>query len=578
MVKNDDGTYTAYDFVWPTDKPLASLGNRTLENVTGGFKVTTTTDGDGNYTFKKVPTGDYVVRFTYGDKEIETAKYNDENSPKVYNGQDYKSSIYNLKDGDTVSVLNLARYNDVDGNADYDNKTQNIAVDSEVRRLEVIQKSREITNENGKVLASSYDDNYAKYKDELLKDYYMFADTPIIRFDLGKSYNLKNIDFALEERPLTELSLDKQIKEILITTSDGKTLMDAVYDIKYNIDNKGKVTASVSADTTKSVGLENLQALNRDLATNNGFRYVNVDSEVLQGTTITVKYQFAVINAGGIDYTGELAKEEVDGVKWDEGGFAKVCEDLSTKLATYQSDKTNSTKQGTYVGNAYYHGTKGANDQVVKTSVKELVDYVDNDVTFDSLLNSSENSAWKSSSEFELKDLLEAKETITDKNGIAFSATGNLITSIKDSSKNKNLMKQLEPVRDNNNYIPEATIELTVSKFVSADSNELQIDNIAEIIRYTNTVGRRDLLAVTGNTNPKDAIPEPDTGKDGSNPGPISEKMEYEHDTSVTETITLTPPTGSSIFIWRLQVAGAIAFSMAIVAGGIILIKKKVLK
>lgn len=561
MIKNDDDTYTAYDFVWPTDQVLASLGNNTVEELVG-FDSTIKTRDNGDYKFDNVAVGDYVVRFTYGDKEIKTAKYENENSANFYNGQDYKSSIY--PNVDTIpTVLDLSKYNNAGDNH------SNVAVDNEVRRLQVIQNSREITYENSKVLAAAYDEKYASNKEKLFNDYYMWADTPIIRFNDDTAYNLKNIDFALEERPLTELSLDKQIKEILIKTSDGKTLMDAIYTIKYDVED-GKVKATVSLDEKQSIGIDNLQALNRDDATNNGFRYINVDSDVLQGATISVTYQFTAINSGQIDYTGELADGE-----WTVEKFDEVCTGLGDNLATFNKDKNNNTAMGKYVGNHYYYGkdkentTEEEKDRIVTTTVKELVDYLDNDMRFDALLNSNNNKPkWKSSTEDELKDLIESKQIITDRNGVVYSTNGNLLTSINDKEVNESLIKGLEP--KSGNYIPEATIELTVSKFVSADSDDLQIDNIAEIIRYTNTVGRRDLLAVTGNTNPAQVYEDVSTG--------VHPNMPYERDTSATETVTLSPPTGSSLMIWRLQVIGAITAGMVVIAGGIILIKKKVLK
>ena len=52
----------------------------------------------------------------------------------------------------------------------------------------------------------------------------------------------------------------------------------------------------------------------------------------------------------------------------------------------------------------------------------------------------------------------------------------------------------------------------------------------------------------------------------------------YERDTSATEVITLSPPTGSGLLTWKLQVIAATTAGLAIIAGGIILIKKKILK
>ena len=54
--------------------------------------------------------------------------------------------------------------------------------------------------------------------------------------------------------------------------------------------------------------------------------------------------------------------------------------------------------------------------------------------------------------------------------------------------------------------------------------------------------------------------------------------MKYQRDTAATEVITLSPPFGSELMIWKLQVIASITVGLGIIAGGIVLIKKKVLK
>jgi len=77
---------TEYDFLWPTHEKLDCLGGKTLEYLTGFDSTTETSriiekeiiDGEekvvtevGQYKFKGIPTGEYVVRFLYGNDKTE---------------------------------------------------------------------------------------------------------------------------------------------------------------------------------------------------------------------------------------------------------------------------------------------------------------------------------------------------------------------------------------------------------------------------------------------------------------------------------------------------------------------------
>ena len=116
-----------------------------------------------------------------------------------------------------------------------------------------------------------------------------------------------------------------------------------------------------------------------------------------------------------------------------------------------------------------------------------------------------------------------------------------------------------------------ATIALQTSRYYSSESDGSDVDNIAEIIKYENTVGRRDYRSVAGNTNTF-ALDE-----EGE---PIGEYAEAgkEPDTDATERITLSPPTGLNAKLNRtIQLIAVVIVAGVILAVGIVLIKKKVL-
>ena len=409
----------------------------------------------------------------------------------------------------------------------------------------------------------------------------------------GYTYSVNNINFGVEERPMTQLTLDKQIEEIILTTSDGNNIMDAKYNINYTVRDDGTIEANVELDTNNSYGIDNLQAINRDSATNRGYRYINVDSKILEGTTITVKYKFTVLNTGEVDRTGKLA----DMLYQDDGQIGGLRDTLITEFATFMKKQDNTLENtkpfGEYLGNIYYYGKDDAGtDKVVTSRVRQVVDYLDNDVEFSGTQNASKDMSWSSVTIDELKSHIDngivdaTTGKVLDSDGVSYE---NMLMSVDNSTdgdgstestlNNGGFIVNLQPyAAGQTNY--EASMYLTTTKFVGSDSDDLKIDNIAEIVRYNNKVGRRDELTIAGNTNPAEALPT-GTARD-KNPfdadGTLSAGMKYQRDTAATEVITLSPPFGSELMIWKLQVIASITVGLGIIAGGIVLIKKKVLK
>lgn len=602
IVPTQDGSYKEFSYIWPTDMKLEALNNATIEEITG-FDSTITTNSEGAYIFENVPAGDFVGRFTYGDKPIETAKYTEKSKAVYYNGQDFKSTRFRSELKGDAKEITPSSYLDID-KINAEKEVKNTAIDNEVERLKVIDKSREIVYQNSNEMFEMA--TSGEWKDEY-KEYAMFSETPKMDINIEmtayasdldneeiKDYKVNNINCGIEERPITELSLDKQIEQIVLTTSDGNNIMSAKYDIKYVVDKNGKITADVQLDTKTSYGIDNLQALNRDLATNNGFRYINVDSNILEGTTITAIYRFTVLNTGEVDRTGKL-----DEIAYAEN-LKSTYDELRNKFETYSKNGNaliNSCKIGEYVGNIYYYGVDGGNtDKLVTSTTRQLVDYVDNDVVFDGSLNATTDTSWSNISTQELREIVsqsmfEEDGTIKDSKGVLYETDNrnNLAISVDNddaskSTNNSGFIVELVPYgalfdenSNNTGYDGQymASMNLITTRYVGADSDDLQIDNIAEIIKYNNKVGRRDELTIAGNQDPKLAL---EMKKTPITSNTISSGMEYERDTSATEVITLSPPTGTELATWRLQILGAITGGLAIIAGGIILIKKKVLK
>ena len=575
----------------------------------------------------------------FDEDNILTANYDKDLEGKtaaIYNGQDYRSTIYQsgFTSVDDNGYVNN-EWHDLD-NIDLANARVSDAKDSEARRLEITSNSETITNVNGTVLATA--NKLDEKHTDLYNDYSMFADTAKISLFIenfgegveekseilgtvleagsvrvqkeGTNYLINNIDFGLIERPETAVVLDKQISSIKLTTNDGNIIFNAIYDINYRetdllegVSDKTIITklgnkyliADVSLSDS-SVATDVMQAINkceekptdREISGMQNFRYVNIDETILQGTTIEINYQVSALNVGEVDRTSEILENisEQNFTKVEElTGIKPRTEKEALKLLAnkaYEDTAKGISKAGEYLGTTYYTNDVRA-DKVVTTRVRQIVDYVDNDGIFSAELNNAKDHSWKNTNVTELtgsgygsdkllSDVITTEYELIDKKGIAYitDQRNNVILSIDtqentDQMNNSGFEAKLVPYKENADAY-KSQIVLTITKTVSAedDANNLNYDNIAEIVKIENSVGRRDIVAVPGNANPT-------LGE--------FEVALKERDSSATELVTFTPPTGiNSETVMTIQILAAVVVALAVIAIGIVVIKKKVLK
>ena len=669
--------YVDYDFLWPEDFEIEGSGH-TLKEVTG-FDSTIKSGDEGKYEFTGVPTGNYVVRFTYGDDdaaiadphgpEVRTADYDNDQIPAVYNGQDFKTSTYQpgFEAITTVNGYVNNEWHDLE-NDDLAEARVNDARDSESRRLAITSLSRYLANANTTIMNSANftDDEHKDLRNELYSNYYMTADTAKINLNIenmpslkkqtvtitnpetglqeevlagevidvggisvnyvkGKvrvgnggnstdsldfTYTVKNIDFGIEERASTEIKLDKEIEKIQVQTNDGTTILNADYnidyDMKYDVSTgRTEVTPKVSLNPETKKGTDNLQALNKDEKHGlQNFRYINYDTSMAQSLSLVVTYKFAIFNLGEVDRIGYLYEERFEDP-------AKILE-LSQKVGEQRYSYTGSgyvktpNADGTvygdvfgwYLGRVYYKGDKlsqaeMSEDKIVETRVDQLIDYVDNDAVFEQANNYDVNNSWRPVGIDELLDEeldpiidrnliedIDGGKNIQDSNGVVYvtNERDNIILSIdhtadmtKDSMNNRDFVVRTVPYAieangaDVHNKVYTASMRMVMNRSIDSQINDdnAAFDNVAEIVKLDNTAGRRDVLTIAGNVEPKK--------------GEFKSGIE-ERDGSATELITFSPPTGlSERQQFTLQIVLGALIGMTILAAGIVVIKKKVL-
>ena len=498
-----------FEYIWP---------DKSFDNDTYTSKAVT--NANGEYEFKDFLSGNYVVRFEYGNKE-ETLQYN---------GQDYKNTAYQAnmtndpaKKNDKGEIYSGTVDGTVNGTADSNilsadnvrstlnnqwhdlsNGTQATALnnarvsdarDYEPRRLNVDAYSRTITNKNAEVLAGYVDEKdtnltneykqlLSNNKAELMDKTSMVANTAKFVVDIenqkeinyqpnvsttegNKSgnevhyYIIPNIDFGLTRRPETRLYIQKEINKIELLKNDGKDVVLTV-----TCDDEGNIIKS--GDTTSSdatVRADKITEINKSLLTagTQGFKYIAVEASYLRGLQVKLTYKIDVINKSEVDYTTKKVSEIKD---------AQTLYNLATNyesgadLAEGESSPFNTGKgiqYGKYVGLHYYtNGTEAtknddltnkykfaykdeAGDVVVKTTVDQLVDYVDNDISIskDDTENVA-NQSWSESSEADRKNKLSsvayvgnsvADDKLQDDKQRAYVATGKNNIVVTDNER-----------------------------------------------------------------------------------------------------------------------------------------------
>lgn len=360
------------------------------------------------------------------------------------------------------------------------------------------------------------------------------------------TYHIENVDLGLEERPKAGLELNKKITNIKVTLANQRILFDAnaaMHDLLW-VDKEPYQIQQLRNDQRNQVyeyyGKDNYTKFRNKVASHidslvsnkKGLRQITMDEEIMHGATITITYDMTVTNIGEVDYK--------------ETQFYYKATELGVK------------------------DTKN----IVKTAADVVVDYVSNNLTFKTAEN---NSSWKNvtekvkQGEYEInienkgKDftksifnkyntIIQTSQSETDTNETGLSKA--LIPASTKKSNNKNDAKEILNLGNS-----QTGTKLILTQLITPQNSDDDkcYNNIAEIVKISNDVGRRMAFSVQGNQNPT-AV------KDST--------IHLEADASMAEEVKILPPFGSGNTQIYIILAGVV---LTILTAGIILIKKKVL-
>lgn len=492
--------------------------------------ATTETASDGTYSFDSYIPGDYVIRYRYG----EGLSGADKNNGKSYNGQDYKTTTYQAGIDQTPTTDLDGKYK---GYIDVKNQNEtgeygfNIATKKDnVSDAKDIWSVREkinnysktnVTNGIAEILAIPYEtpsyngNEYSKseidaLRQELIKKTTATAESGVVVVEVERnlqsetengnpSYKLENLNIGLVERPKAQLEIDKSITNIKVTLANNTVLFDVnkkgdnvvwKYHTEYNL-----------ADKKKNNKYEEYYGQN----SKNRYSYRDEVNKLVKNA-----------DKGLVQLT--MDEELMHG---------------ATIEVTYRIKVTNDGEVDYDGKEFYYKGKQSGN--VVTTNANQVVDYVANNLQFNK--SDSRNNGWS----------VISKDDLTGQNLVNAKLTDN-VSKFNTIIQTSGLSKDLKP-----GDVSEKT--LVLSQLITAEnkSDDLTYRNITEIVKTTNTVGRRMAYSVVGNQNPTvDA---------------------QEVDASVAEKVIILPPFGSSPIYYILGITIGL-----ILIGGITLIIRKVLR
>lgn len=420
-----------------------------------------TTGEDGTYSFEVKEPGDYYVLFGYGlddatvltnDEDNETYKVLVERrgkNEKSYNGQDYKSTIFQAGFENGYDIENV----------DYDKSLNEAhvskAIDDWDRVKEVNKYSKIQTNHIAEVLASptkvpTYlgeqygSDLMGRLVDELTTNTWKIAKTQKIKIEGRKNgEKIENVDLGLVERPITQLQITNNVENVKVTLSDGSIVFDATQTAEATKGNETKnVIWKSNRSTTKGI--------------TGGFIQLYLDEELMYGATIQITYKMQINELN--DYV------EYEGLEY------------------YAKGRTNS-------------GIK------VESKAKKLVCYIPNKMQF----NKTQSGDWNAITD--INEIIPAEE----KDGE--NINNNLVNyRLKDTiSSQSNTISKIEADNINNAYLNNNM--LTISQLITKESAQGGYECKVEIVELENAVGRRMETSIVGNFNPANDPVENDEAK-----------------------------------------------------------------
>ena len=392
-----------------------------------------------------------------------------------------------------------------------------------------------------------------------------------------------------------------------ISKAETGDLSDVKYGGREELFSRLKVEREINKE--KSIGEDLVLSLDRTSLTDgkekdekirgtvkSGFRYINIDDSVMQDATIKIRYGIYAYNLSQLDRIINVDDENVKDTNiYREFAYKTgVPDESGPTLGRLKHQEEDKYKYGRYVGREYYIKGKDQHqlteEEQAKINIRSIMDIVDNGATVNA--GDIENMQWVAINKKDLVGLVHnvineevaKKAEYIDENGIRYvenvteedspnsnSNTRSNIFLLKESSTeispvdpDKDIERKYENINgysnslESDHFVRTWNIRTDRTASGSSTANDLTFQNMAEVMAYHTTNGRRTEFTPGVMITELDKINETGSGELPGN-GEIKESKGKETNldrasivaaestsTSATEIVTLSPPTGLS--------------------------------
>ena len=380
--------------------------NVTLNETSGsGQTYTATTDSNGDFYISGYIPGDYTLTYTWGDE--------------TYTVQDYKGTLYNDKDRATDKNWYKAtepRYSDA-----LDNYKTREKIDAETKIITgttttKINKMDSITPLMGIGIEEETDGN-TKFGTTSIE-----TETDGDKF-IPKGFSIKNIDFGITERARQQIDISKKVKTVKITLANGQTIVDAEVILKGDVNGDGQITTkdakAIENYVAEQESFTEEQKLKADV---DGDGYIKINDAtyiteyvegIHDGNAPTIEWYKLKGESKGLTYMGP-SKNNIP-----KNGYLKSEMDSeliqgSTIEIGYEIIVKNNSEVDYDSENYYKYGKLADNekpeDKIIKITPVGVYDYLDKSMIIDK--ENEKNSGWTTMEQTDYEKTIKEKTTI----------------------------------------------------------------------------------------------------------------------------------------------------------------------
>ena len=558
---------------------------------------------DGQYMFDNIPSGDFIIRFKYGDTYRTVLTNDSENivnkllkekglNTKSYNGQDFKSTIY---EKETPKVY-AEYYKTHEANEKYTGIKNNY---SDVQSFY-----------NNKNYINNIDD-YNRYTSNL-GDYMNSIQDKLNYYDLNNVsdndsdakdvfyYRERGNNFSKELTNYNAEILDSFEKKVQCKNNEAEHQKNSINEL---INNTSMVSQTGVIDTLRNEQEENEKIDNKTNNINLGLverakAQVVLNQEVSNIKVILANGQILYNTDKSVQnlYFGENKKNDV---QWNKARNLLTGDNIkeeqqskkSSLIQTYMDDEIMSgailqlsykivaenKSEIDFNDNVFYYTGEEINvdENLSKLKIKEIVNYVPNSLEFDSKDKGNDNWSVTTAGELIKKDPKESKvnniynDTVKTYNTLLVSKYGEKEKLVSESYKNDS-----EKINESSKF----ELNLKLNSMMSTgiwEKNNLTYNDLIEIVNVNNDTGRKMEYSIPGNQE----MANQSIGTIGNSNQHSSEEyiQVKEIDAASAQKVVALPPTGKNIS-YRNSIIVAVVVGVIIMVLGIWQIKIHVLE